>query len=149
MGKSQRIKGVQQEYRLRDFLRRFGFTADRVPASGAAQGFPGDIRASKGKQELLFELKTRKSSFTKIYELFDKYETEEVLRFTHDASCVTISKTPDQAIGGGVFPFAYHFMDMKADKRTLNRFKTLKKMLKGSDILVIKDDYKPFLFISF
>jgi hypothetical protein len=45
---------------LRDALRRFGFTADRVPSSGAAQGFKGDIRFSKDGVTYLAELKARK-----------------------------------------------------------------------------------------
>ena len=59
MGKFSRDKGMRQEYLLRDYLRKLGWTADRVPSSGAAEGFKGDIKAEKNGRTVLFELKAR------------------------------------------------------------------------------------------
>lgn len=66
MGKFSRDKGNRGEYLVRDKLREAGFCVDRIPASGAAQGFKGDLRIKYDNQEILVEVKTRKKDFTKL-----------------------------------------------------------------------------------
>ena len=44
MGKAQRDKGARFEREIVSTLRAYGLKADRVPLSGAAEGFKGDVR---------------------------------------------------------------------------------------------------------
>lgn len=44
MGKAQRDKGARFERECVSTFRAYGLTADRIPLSGAAEGFKGDIR---------------------------------------------------------------------------------------------------------
>src|SRR5690606_39891500 len=55
---------------VRDHLRKHGWEAHRVPSSGAAQGFKGDVHATKEDRKLVFEVKSRKCQFAKVYELY-------------------------------------------------------------------------------
>ena len=43
-GKASRDKGCRSEREVVHILREAGITADRVPLSGAAEGFKGDVR---------------------------------------------------------------------------------------------------------
>lgn len=44
MGKAQRDKGARFEREIVHALRAYGLRADRVPLSGASEGFKGDVR---------------------------------------------------------------------------------------------------------
>ena len=59
MGRKSRNKGARAE---REFAKLTG--GRRVPLSGAAEGFPGDVQA-KG---LLWEVKRRKQAWGQLYE---------------------------------------------------------------------------------
>ena len=155
MGKFSRSKGKRGEYSFRDYLRRMGYQADRVPSSGAAQGFKGDVRAIKDGKTTLFELKTRKDSFKGFYDLMvDVHATgTDRIGLTMPGlqkQCVDISTS----IGGiydteGLYEFAHAQPFYEKHKRTFARLKTLEAMLGESDILVCKDDRSPYLFFRF
>jgi hypothetical protein len=154
MGKSQRDKGMRNEYLLRDQLRRFGYTADRVPASGAAQGFKGDVRFSKEGQSFLAEVKARKCSYASIYALFAahfNYNKDDTLKLvTDDGLLVNLSSSPIGALeSGGVYEYAYNLPWCDAHKKAVRRLGTLKKLAKDCDVLAIKDDNRPFLYLRF
>lgn len=53
MGKAQRDKGARFEREVVNIFRAYGLSADRVPLSGAAQGFKGDIRLQDHNDALL------------------------------------------------------------------------------------------------
>ena len=152
MGLRSRRKGQRVEYLVRDTLRKEGFDADRVPASGAAQGFKGDIRAIKDGKTYLIEVKSRQDSFTKAYEF----------------ACALHMGAKGTKLCGGYSPQAgqveigYSMSDLIAPSGAIvlispthEQYKLflsvlkLESLLGLSDILVLKDDRKPLLFLRF
>lgn len=148
MGKFSRDKGSRVERLLRDVLRGQGYEADRVPLSGAAQGFKGDVRFSKlgvqNGRQFTAEVKARKASFKSIYDVFNQNTPgeENAYRFVADGILVTISDSFEPTQKGGTF------MPRTLDKTT-RRILNLRRLKGDSDVLVIKDDREPFLFISY
>ena len=67
MGKSQRDKGNRNERQLVNIFRAYGIDAKRVPLSGAASGFKGDIIAIIDGQDWRIESKVRGNGFKQIY----------------------------------------------------------------------------------
>ena len=65
MGKMQRNKGNRVEREIVNYLKENGIPAKRVPLSGAAEGFKGDIIIDGS---LRAEVKARKDGFKQIYE---------------------------------------------------------------------------------
>lgn len=156
MGKSQRQKGLRGEYALRDYLRARGWTANRVPSSGAAEGFKGDISAEKNGKKVLFELKCRKDTFKKIYELFDAHrrtQQDDVLAIAVPGAvhlCLSLSDSLDAAMDGSDVHVIVHKHPLYEQfKRTFTKLGNLEKMLGEADVLVIKDDRRPHLFIRY
>ena len=154
MGKSQRDKGCRNEYKLRDDLRRFGYKADRVPSSGAAQGFKGDVKFSKDGKEYVAEMKARKCSFKSIYAMFTahyNYSQDDTLKLvTEDGQLINLSSSPIGALeSGGVYEYAHNLPWYETHKRTLRRLDTLKKFVKDCDLLAIRDNGLPILYLRF
>jgi len=56
-GVAQKRRGMRAEYKVRDLLREHGWKAYRVPLSGNAQGFRGDVVATKGSHKIVAEVK--------------------------------------------------------------------------------------------
>lgn len=156
-GLRSRRKGLAAEYKVRDHLRQLGWRADRVPSSGAAEGFKGDIDAEHSTYgKMKFEVKSRKENFKKIYELY-----REHLRVLQDdvfavaipggkRLCVAMS-TSLHAI---LEPIELHLHQghhplYEQYKRTFAKIGNLQKLLGEAQILVIKDDRQPPLFIRF
>lgn len=69
MGKASRDKGANFERRVVHMFREYHFEAVRIPLSGAAEGFPGDVLVTVGWQEdpLRVECKKRADGFREIY----------------------------------------------------------------------------------
>ena len=65
MGKMQRNKGSRVEREIVNYLKDNGIPAKRVPLSGAAEGFKGDIIIDGS---LRAEVKARKDGFKQIYD---------------------------------------------------------------------------------
>jgi Holliday junction resolvase len=155
MGKSQRRKGVAQEYVLRNLLRQQGWQADRVPCSGAAQGFKGDIAAVHPKYgRKVFELKSRKDSFKKVYELYDacvKHGQDDLIAVAipgAETLCLNISTSLEAVLG----PADYHtglrnHPLYEKYKRTWGKIANMEKWLGEAEILAIKDDRRPHIFL--
>lgn len=61
MGKSQRDKGNRTERTVADMHKALGVDAQRVPLSGAVDGFKGDVRIHHNGRELRAEVKARGS----------------------------------------------------------------------------------------
>lgn len=156
MGKSQKTKGRAQEYVLRDYLRQQGWEADRVVCSGAIKGLPGDVKATKAGKTLLFEMKSRKASFTKIYELYDKHirsQGDDVMALALPGEpllCCRLSSSLDGVLGGVEYHTIVTEHPLYKDyKRTFSKIANLQKLVKGSDVLAIKDDRRPLVFLRF
>ncbi len=47
-----------QEYRVRDIFRKRGWVANRVPCSGSAEGFKGDVVATRADIQLVVDHKS-------------------------------------------------------------------------------------------
>lgn len=60
-GRHSRNKGAGYEREVVHEARAFGLDAKRVPLSGAAEGFKGDVLIQSGDEEYRCELKRRKS----------------------------------------------------------------------------------------
>ena len=61
MGQSQKRKGTRVEREMVALFKKAGFDARRVPLSGAAEGFPGDVKVRMPDGEwLTCEVKARK-----------------------------------------------------------------------------------------
>jgi len=71
MGKSQRDKGNRNERQLVNIFRAYGIDAKRVPLSGSAEGFKGDIIANIQGQAWRIESKVRGNGFKRIYGWLD------------------------------------------------------------------------------
>lgn len=67
-GKAPKEKGARLERLVVDILNSYGIAAKRVPLSGAAIGFKGDIHATLNRQELVLECKSRRKGFGFIYD---------------------------------------------------------------------------------
>ncbi|RMD47622.1 MAG: hypothetical protein D6834_00535 [Aquificota bacterium] len=65
MGKMQRRKGYRVENEIVNYLKKHGIPAKRVPLSGSADGFKGDILID---ESLKCEVKARKDGFKQIYD---------------------------------------------------------------------------------
>lgn len=146
-GRKSRSKGRRAEYLLRDYMRAIGFGADRVPLSGASQGYKGDIRIRRGDCEWTLELKSRKDAFKRIYTFFEMHAVNSELCFGYRNFLIGITPDPYKVLQG--FSFYPDPAPFVAFKRTMDKIVNMQPMLGGSDILVIKDDYEKFLFISY
>jgi hypothetical protein len=155
-GRRSKNKGRNQEYACRDYLRKLGWTAERVYASGAIAGLPGDIKATKNGRTVLFELKTRKASFGKVYDLYAAHlaaKKDDVFAAALPGAeklCVEMSNSLDALLDSdGVFEVADSHPCFSSFKRTFGKLKTMQEWVKSCEILVIKDDRRPYLFLRY
>lgn len=124
-----------------------------MPSSGAAQGFKGDIRASKEGKTMLFEVKNHSNVFAKIYDLyFDniKLNKDDKLSIAHDTLCIDVSTSLSAVLeSGGVYRLAAHQELFKRYSRTYRKIIKMQELVKECDVLVLKDNNKPFLFLRY
>jgi hypothetical protein len=148
-----RDKGSRGEREFRDVARMYGFEADRVPLSGAATGFKGDVRFSKAGKVYHAEIKLRKDAFKRIYVLFDKYSKisgDDKLGFSIAGVLVNMSTSLIGAMEDyGTYDIVEHMKDYKVYVRTFSKILNLRKLVGTCDLLVVRDDRKPFLFIRY
>lgn len=158
MGKSQKQKGRNQEYVLRDCLRRHGWTAERVYASGAIAGLPGDVKGTHPEHgEKLFEMKARKASFQSLYDLYSEWrrtKQDDLLALAIPEGsklCISMSDSPDAIFDNPDYyePATKDHPLYKRFSRTFSKLSNLQKLLGKADILCVKDDRKPILFIRY
>lgn len=148
MGKMQRTKGGRVERLLVKTLNTLGYEALRVPLSGASKGYKGDVivKVPETGAEYLIEVKSRKDSFKSLYAFLSQHKGAHSLWL--DGNCVDIGLDIDVALNPhGIYrPASAVFPD---DKRTLNRLVTFKKWLGEAEILVLKDNNKPFIYLRY
>lgn len=144
MYNKSRSKGLRNEYLVRDYFRSIGYRADRVPSSGASQGFKGDIRViSDSGNEFLVEVKSRKDEFKNIYVYLENICVP--LKVFYKDVLIIASFTFSDVVPqpSETYPM------IKGNSAGLDRILRLKKYVKDCDYLVIKDDRKPLIFIRF
>lgn len=85
-GKRSRSKGLRNEREIVNFFKERGIHAERVPLSGAIEGFPGDIKIQGEMCTFIAEAKCRANGFKQIYDwkadndmLFIKADRQEQL----------------------------------------------------------------------
>lgn len=149
-GNYSRLKGKRNEYALRDHFKELGYESHRVPSSGAAQGFKGDITISTGGMTAVAELKARKDAFKSIYVLLDDWKSP--IAVVYDTNLMIVSYNFADL---GVFSRTETLFVTPSPekllkyKRPLNKLKSAKDWLQSCDFLVLKDDYKPFIFVRY
>ena len=72
MGRYERNKGIRAERQVVAILRELGLDARRVPLSGAAPHFKGDVQIYTKAGKLLAEVKVRRNGFTSLYRWLDE-----------------------------------------------------------------------------
>lgn len=145
-GAYSRNKGARNERELVNYLKEQGWQAERILRQYQVSNEP-DVVATKGDKTITLEMKSRRSSFSKIYELLDEQRKENdcVQRFIpsnlqgacvcYDINCIL---SPCQT---------YLPIDEK-DKRFLKTLKCLDEFLGKANILVLKDDRRPMMFLK-
>ena len=66
-GRFSRSKGLRGERTVVHTLMECGVTANRVPLSGAAKDYPGDVETFLFGDDRVLEVKTRAKGFDRIY----------------------------------------------------------------------------------
>lgn len=146
-GRKSRSKGMRGEYLVRDFFRNLGFKADRVPASGAAQGFKGDVHVQyPGIGTIVVEVKSRKNSFGTTYKLLGhKPHSQKGIIMLHD-----------DFFGTAIVSFADQIqhqdithIDVIQGSVATRLLKNFRRLIGPADLLFIKDDNKPLIMVEF
>lgn len=145
--RKSRRKGKRGEYLVRDYFRSLGFDADRVPSSGAAPGFKGDVRIKQDDKEWLVEVKNKKDVFKSIYSFFDTSPVNQhgVMRICVDGQLVAISYSALCVLDKNAGTFTI----LKEPKGVLKKILGLKRVVGSCDLLAIKHTRKPLLFLRF
>lgn len=149
MGKFSRDKGARRERELVKIINSEGFKALRVPLSGAAQGFKSDVIVN---DTIKIEVKTRAKDFNGIYNFLDKISKEypKICSYQKEGSeqlkSITIySKFSDYT---SCVSKAEHRI-FKGTYKTLDKLFKMQELLGEAELLAIKGDHKPWLFISY
>jgi hypothetical protein len=152
-GKMSRDKGSRVERQFRDIARSYGFQSDRVPLSGAAAGFKCDVTFTKGGVTRKAEVKARKSDFKQIYALFDTHfalTKDDKLEVNIGGRLVSLSSSLIGALEDcGIYHRAEALPYFKPFKRTFQKLLNLEKLLGEANLLVLKMDRKPFLYVTY
>ena len=150
--KGRRLKGNRGEYTIRNYLRGRGFVANRVPCSGAAQGFKCDVTASKDGVEYKLEVKSRAFSvFKTIYDLYNSWVEDPTggLALVHESFLIGVSTEFERLLT----PTSSHFLRMDVNRcktsRTAHKIHRMRKWLGEADTLAIIGNHKPPLFIRY
>lgn len=145
MGKASRDKGARVERALVEALKQHGWQEVlRVPLSGAAAGFKGDVHARPPGwgTSLVFENKARAKGFEKYYALL---RPNRPFKFsTGKEECVMSLNPADVVPGPGHFPFMGELT-----KEQASVLKLKDRWLGDADILTLKQDRMPFIYIRF
>lgn len=152
MGRKSRDKGARVERALRDELRRIGWEdVIRVPLSGAVKTrneYQDDVvgRPKGLTRERRFECKARAAGFDAIYAALPPSVVLLAAKVGDDL--VAISLNPDTILGAD-----FHYRDIESltpieQKAVKLAHKRAKDWIGTSDYLALKQDRKPFIFIT-
>lgn len=150
-GKYSRDKGARNERALVEYFTKLGYPARRIPLSGAMEGFKGDVEIDLPMQKVHGELKSRKNVFGAVYGLLDGLFKGKAGIVSDGQSSILLSYHFDD-LGfnyGTLDTPIYHKFNDKAWDKLVHKIAGFRKWLGGSAFLVIKDDYKRFIFIRF
>lgn len=154
--RAARQRGARAEYGLRNYLRMLDWKAERVPCSGASNAMKGDVIAEKGQRKLTFEVKNHNQRFIKFWAMLDEYRRikgEDLLSvfipYVDNPVCDISTSLEAVFNSTGVYELPNNLGLGPEWDQTLKRLPTLRKMLGGSDILVLHENRKPWLFLRF
>lgn len=152
MGAFSRAKGSREERGLVAHLKALGYEAKRVPLSGMMKGYKHDVEATKEGKTYTFELKTRKDAFKTVYDLYRKNSgSSNIMRFVPPGStgAIAIGTDLEQVNMTRDVHFFKFPTPTAVEIKTTKRIVGLNALRGGADILVIKDNNKPRLFLRF
>lgn len=154
-GRSSRTKGRSYEYEIRDYFRALGWTANRVPTSGAAQGFKDDVDVTDANgNKFRLECKRRKNHFKTLYAAYEQlkqggvlavYETHpdgfpQNIWFVSDNFSL-IYNSPGEIYAKEIYT------TLGAHKHAVRKLKSLVALTKTTPYLALRDDHKYTLFV--
>ena len=103
------------------------------------------MKATRGDTTLLFEMKARREEFTSIYDLYELYAVNKLLALNYPDMMITIGNDLDSLLEGSKTLWdSTSFL-----KPVTSKIKTMHKWVKNADVLVIKDNNRPMLFIKY
>lgn len=146
-GLASRNKGRRGEYCVRDYFRRLGAASDRVPLSGAAPGFKGDVRVVfPGQEPFYVEVKKRAKGFEFIYEYLSTVPESLAGLASKEAQCVAFGTSFE-----AVKDLDYYGIprDPKTQKVVDKLLRMRDNWLQGCSYLVLQQDRKPLVFVRF
>lgn len=144
-GNFSRNKGRRAEYTVRDHFRGLGYTCDRVPLSGASQGFKGDLRVSDGIITFYVEVKSRQAGFKRLYDLFgDNLDFPFTIMVTYGSKEVLLSNS-----FAGLSSSAANRYILTPEPALSYRLDQLEVLKQECEFLVVKDDRRPLLFMKY
>lgn len=144
-GRASRAKGMRGEYKVRDYFRSFGWEANRVPSSGAAEGFKGDVVLTKEGRTLRAEVKYHEN-FHSVYALVEK--VGGLAQYDVNGTYVTASyEFDDLGFEDVVQCRLYEGITIKTPG--IKKLIGLQKFVKTCDFLVLIMNFHPLLFIRF
>lgn len=131
MGKMQRAKGARVERELVNLLREKGFAAQRVPLSGATTFCKGDVELIDiSMNKFYIEVKSRKDGFINLYKEVTTYGP---VRFSDCIASDDICEVLTHSL--------------LRHRPSPPYLETLKKLKVNCDILAVKANGKPFLYL--
>jgi hypothetical protein len=149
-GRYSRNKGARVERELVHTLTAAGFTALRVPLSGAAKGFEYDVIAAKDGRNFSFEVKARGVGFKTVYDLYNREAKDGVLAYEGDNNTLFFASTDLEKLLNLKDCVAIHrHLQGGKDKRTIDKIHRMKALTKGANFLAIKGDRMGFIFVRY
>lgn len=142
-----RSKGKVGEYKARDIFREMGWKADRVPSSGAAPGFKGDVKLEKGSLILVAEVKNKRDEFKMVYALLNSSK-QKCLHMACEDVLVTMSYSFHD-LGFETASSTSRLFEAVAKDRTISKIMNMRKLLKTADFLMVRNDRSPFIYLRY
>ena len=100
-GKKHREKGNRFERSVVDALNAFGLEAKRVPLSGAAAGFKGDVHYKERGIPRVMECKVRKNAWKDLYDYLAEAEIDRLIIKRDGCVPIVCVPLPDYCILAG------------------------------------------------
>jgi Holliday junction resolvase-like predicted endonuclease len=149
-GRYSRNKGARVERELVKMLNDAGFTALRVPLSGAAKGFEYDVIAAKDGRNFSFEVKARGTGFESVYEFYNREAKDGVMAYEGDNNSLFYASTDIKKLINLKDCVAIHRDHQGTkDRRVIDKIHRMQALTKGANFLAIKGDRMGFIFIRY
>lgn len=155
-GLMSRNKGLREERALVHYLLEHGWTAHRIPLSGATENYKHDVVAEKNGQKWTIELKTRASHFKRPYELFyqkkliDRDPTIRIWVEKFKRGFIMSENFDSVVTQEGVLVHKAIWEELpKKTRAQIRACLNLARFNEGADVLAIRSNNKPRLFFRY